>query len=146
MSVIYFNVQILNGVSVKAISKHLLTLQLLATNFNQSLIRMKNKVYIVTLFIFLFVFNACAVLDKSTHVLAIDAIPEGTEIYANGYKMGLTPIVLNLKENTYSIVYQKEGYQKMYRYIHYNAGIGWVMKDIYGNRVPINIQTVLINN
>ena len=45
-----------------------------------------------------FSFTSCATMfGAKDHPLALSSQPDGAEVYVNGFKMGVTPVELNLK-------------------------------------------------
>lgn len=55
--------------------------------------------------------------------MAVGSHPSGAEVYVNGFKMGTTPVELNLKaDKSYTIEYRKEGYQSITRSKHKSRG------------------------
>ena len=86
--------------------------------------------------------SGCAtLLAPSTHPLAISSEPHGAEVYVNGFKMGKTPIELDLKaDKSYTIEYRKEGYEFVTRIVNTKVGAGWVILDVVMGLVPVIVD------
>lgn len=91
--------------------------------------------------------GSCATLfGKKTHVLAIGSDPVGAEVYVNGFKMGTTPVELNLKaDKSYTIEYRKEGYQSITRIVNTKVGAGWIVLDVLGGLIPVIVDAATGN-
>ncbi|WP_421812703.1 PEGA domain-containing protein [Flagellimonas sp.] len=76
-------------------------------------------------------FGSCATLfGKKSHALAVGSDPAGAEVYVNGFKMGNTPLELNLKaDKGYTIEYRKEGYQSVTRIVNTKVGAGFRLDE-----------------
>ncbi|MEO2050350.1 PEGA domain-containing protein [Flagellimonas beolgyonensis] len=92
-------------------------------------------------------FNSCATLfGKKSHALAIGSEPRGADVYVNGFKMGTTPVELNLKaDKSYTIEYRKEGYQSVTRVVNTKVGAGWIVLDVLGGVIPIIVDAATGN-
>tara|TARA_E500000318_G_C3566654_1_gene215940 strand:- start:450 stop:833 length:384 start_codon:yes stop_codon:yes gene_type:complete len=92
-------------------------------------------------------FSSCATLfGKKSHALAIGSDPAGAEVYVNGFKMGTTPVELNLKaDKSYTIEYRKEGYQNVTRIVNTKVGAGWIVLDVLGGLIPIVVDAATGN-
>ena len=88
------------------------------------------------------VFSGCATLfAPSTHPLAVSSQPAGADVYVNGFKMGTTPVELNLKaDKAYTIEFRKEGYETVTRVVNTKIGAGWVILDVLGGLVPVIVD------
>ena len=92
-------------------------------------------------------FNSCATLfGKKSHALAIGSEPRGAEVYVNGFKMGTTPVELNLKaDKSYTIEFRKEGYQNVSRVVNTKVGAGWIVLDVLGGVIPVIVDAATGN-
>jgi len=92
-------------------------------------------------------FGSCATLfGKKSHALAVGSDPAGAEVYVNGFKMGNTPLELNLKaDKGYTIEYRKEGYQSVTRIVNTKVGAGWIVLDVLGGLIPIVVDAATGN-
>lgn len=92
-------------------------------------------------------FNSCATLfGKKSHALAIGSEPHGAEVYVNGFKMGITPVELNLKaDKSYTIEFRKEGYQTVSRVVNTKVGAGWIVLDVLGGVIPVIVDAATGN-
>ncbi|AEM71600.1 PEGA domain protein [Allomuricauda ruestringensis DSM 13258] len=92
-------------------------------------------------------FSSCATLfGKKSHALAVGSDPAGAEVYVNGFKMGTTPVELNLKaDKSYTIEYRKEGYQNVTRIVNTRVGAGWIVLDVLGGLIPIVVDAATGN-
>ncbi|WP_424989314.1 PEGA domain-containing protein [Flagellimonas sp.] len=92
-------------------------------------------------------FSSCATLfGKKSHALAVGSDPAGAEVYVNGFKMGNTPLELNLKaDKSYTIEYRKEGYQSVTRIVNTKVGAGWIVLDVLGGLIPIIVDAATGN-
>lgn len=92
-------------------------------------------------------FNSCATLfGKKTHALAVGSDPSGADVYVNGFKMGTTPVELNLKgDKSYTIEYRKEGYESISRVVNTKVGAGWIVLDVLGGLIPVVIDAATGN-
>ena len=86
--------------------------------------------------------TSCATLfAPKTHPLAVSSDPHGADVYVNGFKMGKTPIELNLKaDKSYAIEYRKEGYESITRVVNTKVGAGWVVLDVVTGFIPVIID------
>lgn len=91
--------------------------------------------------------TGCATLfGPSSHALALASEPAGAEVYVNGFKMGTTPVELNLKaDKSYTIEFRKEGYNSVTRVVNTKVGAGWVILDILGGLIPVIIDAATGN-
>ncbi|MDG4945739.1 PEGA domain-containing protein [Weeksellaceae bacterium KMM 9713] len=103
---------------------------------------MKKILIFLTAILILGSMSSCATLfGKKTHALAVSSEPAGAEVYVNGFKMGVTPIELNLKaDKSYTIEYRKEGFDSVTRVVNTKVGAGWVVLDVLGGLVPIIVD------
>ena len=104
---------------------------------------MRKKILATTTILTLtFMISGCAtLLAPSTHPLAISSEPHGAEVYVNGFKMGKTPIELDLKaDKSYTIEYRKEGYESVTRIVNTKVGAGWVILDVVMGLVPVIVD------
>ena len=104
---------------------------------------MKKKILAITTFLTLtYLISGCAtLLAPNTHPLAISSEPHGAEVYVNGFKMGKTPIELDLKaDKSYTIEYRKEGYETVTRVVNTKVGAGWVILDVVMGLVPVIVD------
>ena len=73
------------------------------------------KIIIPLLIVLLISFSGCATLfGKKSHPFAVSSTPTGAEIYINGFKMGVTPVELDLKaDKDYIIECRLENYENV---------------------------------
>lgn len=88
------------------------------------------------------IFGGCAViLAPRTHPLSVSSEPHGADVYVNGFKMGSTPIELNLTaDKSYTIEFRKEGYESVTRIVNTRVGAGWIVLDVICGLVPVVID------
>ena len=66
---------------------------------------------------------------------------DGADVIVNGYKMGKTPVELSLAANqTYTIEYRKDGYEKIVKIVGTKTGAEWVILDVLAGLVPIIVD------
>ena len=87
-------------------------------------------------------FVGCATLfEPKLHPLAVSSNPSSAEVYVNGFKMGSTPVELNLKaDKSYMIEFRKEGYESVTRVVNTKVGAGWIVLDVLGGLIPVIID------
>lgn len=97
---------------------------------------------VITIVILTILNSSCAtILAPDTHRLAVSSQPDGAEIYVNGFKMGTTPVELNLKaDKSYTIEFRKKGYESVTRIVNTKVGAGWVVLDVITGFVPVIID------
>ena len=100
------------------------------------------KKFLILLIVCSFTFQGCAtIFAKKTNALAVMSDPKGADVYVNGFKMGVTPVELNLKpDKSYTIEFRKEGYEKISRVVNTKVGAGWIILDILGGLVPVIVD------
>ncbi len=103
---------------------------------------MKRFMLIVGIALLIPLFFSCATLfGPRTHALAVSSEPHGADVFVNGFKMGITPVELNLKaDKSYMIEFRKEGYESVTRIINTKIGAGWVILDVLGGLIPVVID------
>lgn len=104
---------------------------------------MKNSILRVSILIIVSVmFMGCATLfAPGKYPLAVSSDPHGADVYVNGFKMGTTPVELNLKaDKSYTIEYRKEGYDTVVRVVNTKVGAGWIVLDVLGGLIPVVID------
>lgn len=99
---------------------------------------------ISTLFILILFlgFTSCATLfAPNTRPLAVSSDPGGADVYVNGFKMGTTPIELQLTpDKAYNIEFRKEGYETVTRVVNTKVAGGWIVLDILGGLIPVVVD------
>ena len=106
---------------------------------------MKRNIYkIIGLLFIVIMFSGCAtILGRSTHPLVVSSRPDGADVYVNGFKMGTTPIQLDLKaDKSYTIEYKKEGFETVTRIVNTKVGAGWVILDVISGLVPVIVDAI----
>ncbi|MCX2837805.1 PEGA domain-containing protein [Salinimicrobium sp. MT39] len=108
------------------------------------------KRILLSVFAVLFIgmtFTSCATLfGKKSHPLALSSEPDGAEVYVNGFKMGVTPVELNLKaDKSYTIEFRKNGFDSVTRVVNTKVGAGWVVLDVLGGVIPVVIDAATGN-
>lgn len=96
---------------------------------------------------FALVLPGCATLfGPNLHSLPVSSEPSGAEVYVNGFKMGTTPVELNLKaDKSYTIEFRKEGYDTVTRVVNTKVGAGWVVLDVLGGLIPVVVDAATGN-
>ena len=94
------------------------------------------------LFLCVTTFFGCATLFAPiTCPLSLNSQPNETDVYVNGYKMGRTPLELELKaDKSYTIEFRKKGYETVIRVINTKIGAGYLVLDILGGIFPLLID------
>lgn len=89
-------------------------------------------------------FSSCAtILAKKTETVSIASEPHGADVYVNGFKMGTTPIELNLKpDKTYMIEFKKDGFDTVTRIVNSDVVAGWIILDVFCGVLPILVDAV----
>ena len=110
--------------------------------------KMKKSILpLIMVFVCAILFSGCAtILGKHTHPLAVSSSPDNADVYVNGFKMGTTPIELNLKaDKSYTIEFRKEGYRTVTRVVNTKVGAGWIVLDVVCGLVPVIIDAATGN-
>ena len=91
---------------------------------------------------FLIFGESCATIFKgSKSPVALNSSPAGSEVYINGYKMGVTPLNLKLEsKGNYHIEFRKEGYATYTYMLTNHVGAGWVILDIVVGLLPVIVD------
>lgn len=89
-------------------------------------------------------FSGCAtILAKKTETVSMASEPIGADVYVNGFKMGTTPIELNLKpDRTYMIEFRKEGFDSVTRIVNSDVVAGWILLDVFFGVLPVIVDAV----
>jgi hypothetical protein len=97
---------------------------------------------ITTILTLTILITGCAtLLAPKTHPLAVSSEPHGADVYVNGFKMGTTPVELNLKaDKSYAIEFRKEGYETVTRVVNTKVGAGWIVLDVITGFIPVIID------
>lgn len=106
---------------------------------------MTAKKILLSASIILLVFaTSCATLfAPNTRAISTSSTPDGAEVFVNGFKMGITPIELQLKpDKGYNIEFRKEGYQSVTRVVNTKVGGGWIVLDILGGLIPVVVDAI----
>jgi len=100
------------------------------------------KKTIVLLILAAFTLQSCATLfAPKKNTLSVTSDPSGADVIVNGYKMGKTPVELSLAANqTYTIEYRKDGYEKIVKIVGTKTGAEWVILDVLAGLVPIIVD------
>ena len=100
------------------------------------------KKLILLFIIAVFTLQSCAtLLAPKKNTLAVTSNPSGADVVVNGYKMGETPVELSLAPNqTYTIEYRKDGYEKIVKIVGTKTGAEWVILDVLAGLVPIIVD------
>ena len=87
-------------------------------------------------------FSGCATLfGPDNHHLPISSEPSGAEIYVNGFRVGSTPMILNLKpDKSYNIEFKKEGFASTTTFLNTKIDAKWVVLDILGGIIPVVVD------
>jgi len=96
----------------------------------------------MALVVSLTIIQGCATLfGPKLHPLSTSSDPVGADVYLNGFKMGATPLQLNLSaDKSYTIEFKKEGYQTVTRVVNTKVGAGWVVLDVLGGLIPVIVD------
>lgn len=99
-----------------------------------------NKIFLI---LFVTTFVGCATLfAPKTRPVVLNSNPIGSDVYVNGYKMGSTPLKLELKaDKNYTIEFRKKGYENVRRVINTKIASGYIVLDILGGIIPIIIDS-----
>jgi len=108
---------------------------------------MKTAVVHTALLSIIFCCTGCATLfGPDKHRLAVASDPDGADVFVNGFRMGETPLELNLKaDQSYTIEYRKEGYRNVARVVNTSVGAGWVIPDVLGGLLPVVVDAATGN-
>ena len=108
---------------------------------------LKNTMKYALIFSCILAFSSCATLfGKKTHALSVSSQPDGAEVYVNGFRMGVTPVELNLKaDKSYTIQYRKKGYQSVTKVVNTKVGAGWIILDVLGGLIPVIVDAATGN-
>ncbi|WPZ08790.1 PEGA domain-containing protein [Roseivirga spongicola] len=92
--------------------------------------------------VILITFTSCATLfAPNTRALAVSSQPAGADVYVNGFKMGATPIELQLTpDKSYNIEFRLEGHESVTRVVNTKVGGGWIVLDVLGGLIPIVVD------
>ena len=94
------------------------------------------------LFLCVTTFFGCATLFAPiTSPVSLNSDPDQSDVYVNGFKMGSTPLKLELKaDKSYTIEFRKKGYSTVIRVINTKIGGGYLVLDILGGLIPLLID------
>lgn len=109
---------------------------------------MKTKItYSLTILLVVMLTTSCATLfGPKEHLLSFNSTPVGAEVFANGDRIGITPLKLELKpDKSYMIEFRKEGYKSITRTVHNRIGVKWIVLDILGGVIPIVVDAATGN-
>lgn len=106
----------------------------------------KILIILISLFTWASLSNCATLFGKKTHELAVSSNPSGAEVFVNGFKMGITPVELNLKaDKSYTIEYRLNGYENVTRVVNTKIGAGWIILDVLGGVIPVVIDAATGN-
>jgi hypothetical protein len=102
----------------------------------------KNILLLLALVISFFVLNGCATLIKgTTEEVRITSCPDNAKISVNGANLGKTPFKTQLKSNqTYTIEFEKEGYENRTVLLNNSVMAGYVVLDILCGLAPVIVD------
>ncbi len=109
---------------------------------NKEVLKMRSIVSLTLIILLSFLFLSCAAIFKGTNTLvAFESHPQRAKVYVNDEYRGETPLKLLLKSNkTYTIRFEKEGYEPVVRTITNHVQAGWVILDVLGGLIPVVID------
>lgn len=97
-----------------------------------------------TLFVILIsaVFSSCATILASKRAsVNVSSNLDGTEVYVNGFRQGVTPLQITLeKGKDHTIEFRKDGYLSTTRVVGQKMSAGWLILDILMGFWPIIID------
>ena len=103
----------------------------------------KSMMHVFLLLLIINLGSCATILGKKMGPLAIDSDPDGADVYVNGYRMGTTPMTLQLEaDKDYVIEFIKKGYKPVTRILENNVRVGWLILDILGGPIPVVVDAV----
>ena|ERR1035437_7116057 len=103
---------------------------------------MKTAISFFSIIVVLGFISGCAtIFAAKTQSLSVTSEPTETEVYANGLKMGVTPVELDLKaDKSYIIEFRKEGFQTITKVVNTKVGPGWIVLDVLMGVIPVIVD------
>jgi hypothetical protein len=103
---------------------------------------MKTAISFFLIIVVLGFISGCAtIFAAKTQSLSVTSDPTETEVYANGVKMGVTPVELDLKaDKSYIIEFRKEGFQTITKVVNTKVGPGWIVLDVLMGVIPVIVD------
>jgi hypothetical protein len=103
---------------------------------------MKTAISFFSIIVVLGFISGCAtIFAAKTQSLSLTSEPTETEVYANGLKMGVTPVELDLKaDKSYIIEFRKEGFQTITKVVNTKVGPGWIVLDVLMGVIPVIVD------
>lgn len=107
----------------------------------------KSLIITASITLIVFLFTGCATLfAPHSYPLAVSSEPHGADVYVNGFKMGVTPVELNLKaDKSYTIEFRKNGFDSVTRVVNTKVGAGWIVLDVIGGLIPVVVDAATGN-
>jgi hypothetical protein len=98
---------------------------------------------IVLCFLITTIFGCATIFRGNNSKVRFNSDPVGAQVFVNGNYFGRTPLKLRLKSNqSYTIEFQKEGFQAVIRHINSEVGAGWVILDVLVGLVPVVVDAL----
>jgi PEGA domain len=103
---------------------------------------MKTAISFFSIIVVLGLISGCAtIFAAKSQSLSVTSDPTETEVYANGLKMGVTPVELDLKaDKSYIIEFRKEGFQTITKVVNTKVGPGWIVLDLLMGGIPVIVD------
>lgn len=88
------------------------------------------------------IFSSCAtILASKKASVNVASNVEGTEVFVNGFRQGVTPLQVSLeKGKDHTIEFRKDGYLSTSRVVGQKMAAGWLILDILFGFWPIIID------
>lgn len=85
---------------------------------------------------------ACGTLFNSgSKSVSMSSEPSEAEVYVDGGRRGITPITLELdNQSEHTVVFRKDGHEEVTCQIGTSVGAGYVILDVLGGLVPVIID------
>lgn len=89
-------------------------------------------------------FYSCATIFRGNNSkVRFNSDPVRAQVFVNGNYQGRTPLKLRLKSSqSYTIEFQKEGFEPVIRHINSKVGAGWVILDVLAGLVPVVVDAL----
>ena len=102
----------------------------------------KTAACISIVILMVYMFGGCATIVKGSHnTVDFSSTPSGAQVYVNGVPRGATPVNLKLEsKRTYTIEFQKEGYETKTYTITNHIGVGYVIIDVIFALIPVIVD------
>lgn len=105
----------------------------------------KRLVFVLIVMLSVSLLTGCVTLfgKKAQHLLTDNTAPRGADVYVNSFKVGVTPIELNLIEDRFYVIeFRKEGCRTVTCMVNTRIGSGLIILDVLDSLVPVIVDTV----